>query len=799
MSQRRLGSIARLAPLLAAIASVAPVTMAIPAFPGAEGFGANALGGRGGDVYHVTSLADTLTPGTLRYGLRESGFPAAGRTIVFDVGGVINLNTGATLDIKNISKVTIAGQTAPSPITIIGDTIQITGSNNKNTNDIVMRYLNVRKGVGNGEDAISIKGSVGTGTTNNIILDHISASWSEDEVISVTQRASNVSVQYSMMSEALTSAHAYGSLVRPMVNSNVTYSHNLYSNQKSRNPRPGTYDGATLNFEFNNNVIYNWSDRAGYIAGADTDTQYMNMNYVGNYLIAGPSTPTDARRSAAFIKENNTDPLAISVWQEANKIDTTAGTTRDGANTGWGMFTDLNGVVYSAFPEADKSASRFGFAMTGTESADEAYGRVISGVGAFPYARNSTDTRLVNDVLNYTGTAPITAPPTDEWNALLAAPTTSRPAGFDTDGDGMPNAWESARGLNPAIADNNGLTASGYTNLENYLNELVEIANWNLNGDGDWSQFLNWRGTRPESNLATANFVAGITAPRTVNVDIPVTLARMTFDGGVGYTVAGGGINLDVVGGYAQIDVFAGAHTISAPLTLADNLHLNVNPSATLSLTGSLSAAGRTLTKNGGGTLVAKNLRADGLNVTSGVVRIAPGASPASAGGASVLKTVSVAAGAQLDLTNNALVLDYTTTAPDARGLITSGRLVSSAADANHAVGYADNASLQLASFGEQPVDTTSVLIRYTRLGDANLSGTTDIDDFGALASNFNQPGVWLGGDFNYSGTVDIDDFGLLAANFNQSATAGLARASVPEPSTAALLLITFGFLRRKK
>ncbi|MBC8105380.1 MAG: hypothetical protein H7Z14_02225, partial [Anaerolineae bacterium] len=171
--------------------------IAIPAFPGAEGFGANANGGRGGDVYRVTSLADTSTPGTLRYGLRESGFPVNGRTIVFDVGGVISLTT--PLDVKNISKVTIAGQTAPSPVTIINDTIQITGSNNKNTNDIVMRYLSVRKGAGNGEDAISIKGSVGTGTTQRIILDHVSGSWSEDEVISVTQRATDVTVQFSTM------------------------------------------------------------------------------------------------------------------------------------------------------------------------------------------------------------------------------------------------------------------------------------------------------------------------------------------------------------------------------------------------------------------------------------------------------------------------------------------------------------------------------------------------------------------------------------------------------------------------
>src|SRR5690349_6182302 len=113
---------------------------ALPAFPGAEGFGANATGGRGGDVYHVTSLADDpnhLIPGSLYYGLYEKNVPAAGRTIVFDVGGTISL-TANTLDIKNINKVTIAGQTAPSPITIIGNTMQITSSGGSETGNIIL-------------------------------------------------------------------------------------------------------------------------------------------------------------------------------------------------------------------------------------------------------------------------------------------------------------------------------------------------------------------------------------------------------------------------------------------------------------------------------------------------------------------------------------------------------------------------------------------------------------------------------------------------------------------------------------
>src|SRR2546423_12460214 len=145
------------AAIRAACASIvfAGSALALPAFPGAEGFGANTTGGRGGDVYHVTTLADDPThviPGSLYYGLYEKNVPGSGtvpgvgRTIVFDVGGTIYLNHAATLDIKNIKNVTIAGQTAPSPITIIGDTTQVTSSSGKETGNIILQHLTFRKG-----------------------------------------------------------------------------------------------------------------------------------------------------------------------------------------------------------------------------------------------------------------------------------------------------------------------------------------------------------------------------------------------------------------------------------------------------------------------------------------------------------------------------------------------------------------------------------------------------------------------------------------------------------------------------
>src|SRR5438094_4674593 len=214
--------VAAVAATCAALLPALPAS-ALIAFPGAEGFGANAAGGRGGDVYHVTTLVDDpnhLTPGSLFYGLYEKNVPGSGtvpgvgRTIVFDVGGTMHLGT-STLDIKNIKNVTIAGQTAPGGITIIGNTVQITSSSSTETGNIILQDVAIRKGTATGNsDCLTIKGS---GNTHDIMIDHVSGSWSEDEVISVagaTNHAQNVTVQNSIMSEALQNGHQYGALIR---------------------------------------------------------------------------------------------------------------------------------------------------------------------------------------------------------------------------------------------------------------------------------------------------------------------------------------------------------------------------------------------------------------------------------------------------------------------------------------------------------------------------------------------------------------------------------------------------------
>jgi len=818
---------------LAAAATTALVLCSVagarPGFPGAEGFAANATGGRGGDVYHVTTLADDpnhVIPGSLFYGLYEKHVPGSGtvpgvgRTIVFDVGGTIYLGNN-TLDLKNIKNVTIAGQTAPSPITIVGNTVQITSSSGKETSNIILQHVAIRKGLDNSGDALSIKGS---GNTHTIMVDHVSGSWSEDEVISVggsTNRANNVTVQYSTMSEALTSGHQYGALIRNNQDARISYNRNLFSNNASRNPRPGSYLGTVLDFEFQNNVVYNWSDRAGYTGGASqSQPENVNMNFSGNYMIAGPSTVggpttaggtpvTGARRNTLFTKDASNAPVNLQVYQEGNMIDWSAGASRDGQDIGWTGFANWNGTTSSAFPMTDRSGAPFNYPTAGSvDPADVAYAKIVGGVGAWPWARTATDQRLISELQNYGGVAAQSTPNATEWNALVNQPMTTRPAGWDTDQDGMPNWWETLRGFNPAAADNNTLTTDGYTRLEKYLHFLSAQANWGVDADGVWSQYMNWRGMRPDNTDSSAGFGAVTTAPRTITVDIPVSIAAMSFGGAHAYTLTGPGpITLDVFAGTTTLEATSGSHTIAAPLVLADNAEVTVAGGSNLAITGELTAAGKTITKKGDGLLAVSNVRADALNIVAGQVRVIASGTPAASAGTSVMKSLSIPAGSQLDLTNNALVIDYTTLGSllsDTRARVSDGRLTSSVADADHGIGYADNATLGLTEFAGQAVDSTSLLVRYTRLGDANVDGVVNIGDFSLLAASFNQPGSWQAGDFNHDGSVNIADFSLLASNFNQSALgrpAGLhaGGSAVPEPAFSLLLFPITMLLRRMR
>jgi pectate lyase len=421
----------------------APGEQSMPAFPGAEGFGANAKGGRGGDVYYVTTLADA-GKGSLRDAINSA--KKGPRTILFKVSGTIRLKDSLYLKQPNI---TIAGQSAPGDGVCLAD-----GAFTIDASDVIVRHLRVRLGTANrkAEDAITVSGGT------NIMVDHCSASWSVDETLSVVDSAEKVTVQWCLITESLNQsvhtkgAHGYGSLIRPRRDASYTFHHNLCAHHSSRNPRPGTYNGKTLRLDFRNNVIYDWGFKAGY---DNFTNEFVQLNYVNNYLIAGPSTTefTAAFESSGF----NT-----RIFQAGNSFDVNRNGRADGTDTGWAMFKG----------DLVKEEKPFAVPAVKTDAADTALARVLDQAGALPWKRDAVETRLIANVRKQSGRIINTTEEVGGWPELK-----SSPAPADSDNDGMPDDWETTRGLNPKLADNNGdRDGDGYTNLEEYLNALAEGA-----------------------------------------------------------------------------------------------------------------------------------------------------------------------------------------------------------------------------------------------------------------------------------------------------------------------------------
>lgn len=429
--------------LLSAIASAVPV-----AFPGAEGSGRFAIGGRGGDVYEVTNLNNS-GPGSIVDAVSQGN-----RTIVFRVSGTIQLGD-VILEPK--SNTTIVGQTAP------GDGICVKGRFHirNNVHDIVIRYIRVRvdKGVANSDgDAIDIDNGY------NIIIDHVSASYSRDETISCQEDSDYVTVQWCIMSEALTfEGHSYGSLIRGEYGQEKTYHHNLYAHNQSRNPRPGNYtsggsDPEGLHFDFRNNVVYNWlKTAAGYGDGGSEVSRY---NFIGNVYIPGPESTQKAGQGFAYRESSS-----VSYGYFADNL-------YDGVvpTDPWSivLFDGLSSSEIDAY-----KARSYLIAMEPVTTTSPAQAKidVLANVGANFPVRDAVDTRVINDVINKTGhSVNSTDDLTDPWPTL-----NSLPAPADTDHDGMPDIWETANGLNQNDnTDRNDYDLNpDYTNLEVYLYSLV--------------------------------------------------------------------------------------------------------------------------------------------------------------------------------------------------------------------------------------------------------------------------------------------------------------------------------------
>ena len=463
------------------------------AFPGAEGFGRYATGGRGGNVYHVTTLEDGDQAGTFRHAVSQQG----PRTVVFDVAGTIFLNRN--LNISN-GDLTIAGQTAPDQgICIARYPVSIKAEN------VIVRYMRFRVGnEGQGEP----DGFGGT-ENKNIIIDHCSISWSVDEACTF-YGGENVTVQWCLISESLRmaghskGAHGYGAIVGGHRSS---FHHNLMAHHESRvprlGPRPSTQEREYV--DMRNNVFYNWAG-AGCYGG-----EGMKVNIVNNYYKPGPATPKNSpvgyRIAAIGIrtttyctgrdgKPNVWKPME-HVWGrfyvDGNVMEGNDEVTKD--NWTKGIYEQIKPSANdNTFTQQVKKDIRLSTPLetdvVTTHTAQEAYQLVLADAGC-SLRRDIVDARIVEETRNGTATyqGSISAD-AKEKPGFIDVPTDVKPANApspwpqlsngtasptDSDGDGMPDQWETTHGLdpnNPADGRATTLCKEGYTNLEVYLNSL---------------------------------------------------------------------------------------------------------------------------------------------------------------------------------------------------------------------------------------------------------------------------------------------------------------------------------------
>lgn len=476
----------------------------IPAFPGAEGGGMYTFGGRGGKVLVVTNLNDA-GPGSFRWACEQGG----ARIVVFNVSGIIRLKSPIYVRAPYI---TIAGQTAPGDgVCIAGESFQV------DTHDVIVRHMRFRRGE---TSVLNREDSFGGNPVGNIMIDHCSCEWGCDENISFYRHmfdmhdgkpnrkspTVNVTIQNTISAKALdTWNHAFGSTIG---GENSTFMRNLWADNTGRNPSIG-WGGV---FNFVNNVLYNWVHRTA--DGGEFSTM---SNFINNYYKPGPLTPKDENVGHRIIKsESRSEGLFPfkqfgRVYATGNIMEGYPEITKDNWNGGI-QTADKDGEMDETEKALMRSDEPFEMPYIKIMGTEQAYNWVLDNVGATFPCRDIVDQRIIEEVRtgqayyvdkyekkvkdnpygdmwglhekskNEQGTFKYRRLPNDSYKQGII--TDPRQMGgypeykgeprIDSDGDGMPDEWEKANGLNPNDpSDANGdCNGDGYTNIEKYINGI---------------------------------------------------------------------------------------------------------------------------------------------------------------------------------------------------------------------------------------------------------------------------------------------------------------------------------------
>lgn len=423
----------------------------VQAFPGAKGYGCMAVGGRFGEVYQVTTLADS-GEGSLRDAVSKPN-----RIIIFKVSGIIELKSPLLFS-KNL---TIAAQTAPGDgVVVYGNRVSFSGADN-----LICRYLRVRMGIYGREG----KDAAGIAYGSNMIFDHMSVTWGRDECFSINgdtnrpdDQPRNITIQNSFIGQGL-QPHSCGGLIQTTVNDGVTLYRNLYIDNKTRNPKV-----KGLN-QFVNNVLYNWGNGGAYIMG---DTQQKSIADIrNNYFIVGATSNYDGKKlgaTAPFTRYNQN----FNVYLSGNFYDD----NKDGVLNGRELVREdcmkksiIKGEEVLVAPTFLESPSDVHPQISGLMTAREAYEWIVKYGGASLPVRDEVDAYFIEELTSL-GKKGLIIHSEEDLPTKGPGNIKSMVGPLDTDNDGIPDEFEDKYGLdkkNPEDAMN--IASNGYTNIENYI------------------------------------------------------------------------------------------------------------------------------------------------------------------------------------------------------------------------------------------------------------------------------------------------------------------------------------------